>query len=231
MSLTGRMTTTTQTSSVLTPLQQLSTNVYSDTMATPQVAKWKKVTDIKINNLHQNKTWKLIPQPSNKRVIPPKLIYKNIFFTNRILSKHKCWFVFQGFWQKHGVEYTEMYAPTVHCENLCLVLALAVAFDLEIHAMDVIAVFLHSPIEEEIYIEQPEGYVNPDHPDWVCGLLKSLYGLKQAPFKWNKSINVQLCVCGFIPVDADLCIFVLNLGSGLITIIAIHVDDCTIAVH
>jgi hypothetical protein len=45
--------------------------------------------------------------------------------------------------------------------------------------MDVVAAFLHSPLEEEIYIEQPEGYVDPDHPDWVCHLLKSLHGLKQ----------------------------------------------------
>jgi hypothetical protein len=168
MSLTGRMTTTTQTSSVLTPLQQLSTNVYSDTMATPQVAKWKKVTDIKINNLHQNKTWKLIPQPSNKRVIPPKLIYKNIFFTNRILSKHKCWFVFQGFWQKHGVEYTEMYAPTVHCENLCLVLALAVAFDLEIHAMDVIAVSVVCSSHSMASSRPPSSGISPSTCNSVC---------------------------------------------------------------
>jgi hypothetical protein len=154
-------------------------------------------------------------------LIPLKLIY----------SKHKCQFVCQGVWQKHSVEYTETYAPTIHHENLCLVLALAVTFNLEVHAMDIVTTFLHSPLEEEIYIEQPKGCVNPDHPDWVCRLLKLLYGLKQAPFKWNKLIDMQLCVCGFVPLDADLCIYILNLGSGLIGIITIHVDDCMIAAH
>jgi hypothetical protein len=97
--------------------------------------------------------------------------------------------------------------------------------------MDIVAAFLHSPLKEEIYIEQPKGYIDPNHPDWVCRLLKSLYGLKQAPFEWNKSINMQLRACGFIPLDADLCIYILNLGGGLIAIITIHVDNCTIAAH
>lgn len=125
----------------------------------------------------------------------------------------------------------EMYTPMVHWENLWLIIALATTFDLELHAMDVVAVFLHSPLQEEIYIKQPEGYVDLEHPDWVCCLLKSLYGLKQAPYEWNKSIDAQLCSCGFIPLDADLCVYVLQKSGDLLAIIAIHVDDCMIATH
>jgi hypothetical protein len=77
---------------------------------------------------------------------------------------------------------------------------------------------------------QPEGFIDPDHPDWVCRLHKSLYGLKQAPLEWFKMIDTHLCTNGFDPSDADLCIYIQHY-KGLCSYIALYVDDCTIIAH
>jgi len=78
--------------------------------------------------------------------------------------------------------------------------------------------------EEEIYITQPEGFIDPQHPDHICCLRKSLYGLKQAPCKWYKLIDNHLCDSGFISTASDPCIYIKHKGEW-IGIIALYVDD------
>ncbi len=87
-------------------------------------------------------------------------------------------------------------------------LVYAVLHALAVHLMDVTTAFLHADIDDEIYIQQPEGFVNVEHPDFVCWLNKSLYGLKQAPLLWNCTIDCHLRLNGFIPTNGDLCIYV-----------------------
>ncbi len=104
------------------------------------------------------------------------------------------------------------------------------AHDLEIHQMDVEAAFLHAPLTEEVYVAQPEGYIDKEHPNYVCRLRKSLYGLKQAPYEWNRAIDEHLRASGFEPLDGDACIYTRR-TQGKIAIIGIYVDDCTIIAH
>ncbi len=133
----------------------------------------------------------------------------------------------KGFSQLYSINYNETFAPVVHLENLHLLLALATALDLEIHQMDVDSVFLHAHLIEEIYVTQPEGFISSEHPHHVCCLLKSLYGLKQAPYMWNKAIDAHLLSNGFVPTDADPCIYIHCKGQQ-VAIISLYVDDCTI---
>jgi hypothetical protein len=74
--------------------------------------------------------------------------------------------------------------------------------------MDVTTVVLHTDIDEEIYVHQPEGFVDAEHPDWVCKLNKSLYSLKQAPLLWNHTINQHLCSNRFFPANSNPCIYI-----------------------
>ncbi len=106
-----------------------------------------------------------------------------------------------------------------------LLLAYANALNLEIHSMDIDSTFLQADLEKEIYVTQPEGFVSPQHPDYVCHLKKSLYSLKQAPLAWNKTINCHLQVQGFQPTLGDLCIYVRKQGC-FINLISIYIDDC-----
>jgi hypothetical protein len=98
---------------------------------------------------------------------------------------------------------------------------------LEIHQMDIELAFLHAPINKEIYITQPEGYIDPKFPNHICHLRKSLYGLKQALYEWNQMLNQALINSGFEPIEADACVYV-KWMKGMIAIITIHVDNCLI---
>lgn len=102
------------------------------------------------------------------------------------------------------------------------------ALDLEVHQMDVDTVFLNTELAEEVYIEQPEGFVDPNKPHHVCRLLKSLYGLKQVPHEWNCTLDAHLCDNNFKPAATDLCIYIQQQEDHHLVVIAIYIDDCTI---
>ncbi|GME82246.1 unnamed protein product [[Candida] boidinii] len=90
--------------------------------------------------------------------------------------------------------------------------------------MDVTTAFLNGDLAEEIYMNQPDGFVDPSCPDKVCHLIKSLYGLKQAPLCWNMKINSVLQSAGFIRAPSDLGIYTFTRGN-FILLIALYVDD------
>ena len=92
----------------------------------------------------------------------------------------------KGFNQRKGIDFDEIFSPVVKMTSIRTVLGLAASFDLEIEQMDVKTAFLHGDLEEEIFMEQPEGFKEKGKEDHVCRLKKSLYGLKQAPRQWYK---------------------------------------------
>ena len=97
------------------------------------------------------------------------------------IDKYKARLVIKGFRQKEGLDYFDTYSPVTRITSIRLLIALATVYDLQIHQMDVKTAFLNGELEEEIYMEQPEGFIVPGQENKVCRLVKSLYGLKQAP--------------------------------------------------
>ena len=93
--------------------------------------------------------------------------------------------------------------------------------------MDVKNAFLHGELQEEVYLDQPPGYEDLSHPDYVCRLRKALYGLKQAPRAWHDKIAQYLVTIGFCMVDADHSLYVLKSDKGIV-VITIYVDDLII---
>ena len=96
----------------------------------------------------------------------------------------------KGFGQKKGIDFNEIFSPVVKMNSIRVVLSLAASMDLEIEQLDVKTAFLHGDLEEEIYMQQPEGFKVKSKEDLVCKLKKSLYGLKQAPRQWYKRFDV-----------------------------------------
>ena len=132
----------------------------------------------------------------------------------------------RGFTQIYGVDYLDTYAPVVKLASIRILLAIAAIFGLEIHQMDVVTAFLAGELEEEIYMEQPEGFeVGSKEDDLVCRLRKSIYGLKQAPRVWNQRIRRFLKSIGFDQLYSDPCIYI-NKTTDII--IAMWVDDLII---
>ena len=97
------------------------------------------------------------------------------------IDKYKARLVVKGFRLKEGLDYFDTYLPMTRITSIRMLIALAAVYGLEINQMDVKTTFLNEELEEEIYIEQPEGFVVPGKEKKVCKLIKSLYGLKQAP--------------------------------------------------
>ncbi|KAD3641087.1 hypothetical protein E3N88_30311 [Mikania micrantha] len=119
------------------------------------------------------------------------------------IDKYKARLVIKGFRQKEGFDYFDTYSPVTRITSIRLVLAIAALRNLEVHQMDVKTAFLNGDLEEEIYMEQPEGFSAPGQEGKVCKLVKSLYGLKQAPKQWHQKFDQVMLNNGFKINECD----------------------------
>ena len=108
-----------------------------------------------------------------------------------------------------------------------MLISIAALFNLEIHQMDVKTAFLNGDLNEEIYMEQPEGFVVSGQEKKVCRLVKSLYGLKQAPKQWHEKFDHAMLTNGFKINECDKCVYVKNTDQGYV-IVCLYVDDMLI---
>jgi len=188
---------------------------------------WTDAMQQEYDSLIKNDTWDLVPLPPNRKPISTRWIFKVKQHADGSIDRFKARFVVRGYSQVEGIDYDETFAPVGRFGSLRVLLAIACQENLEIHMMDVDSAFLNGVITEDIYITQPEGFIDADHPDYVCKLKKSLYGLKQAPRVWNITIDSPLQENGFKNIMSDPCIYVRNNSHGR-CIIFIYVDDLLI---
>ena len=109
---------------------------------------------------------------------------------HNLKPRYKARLVVKGFGQRKGIDFDKIFSPVVKMYSIRTVLGLAASLSLEIEQIDVKTTFLHGDLEEEIYMEQPEGFKVDGKENFVCKLKKSLYGLKQAPRQWYKKFNM-----------------------------------------
>jgi hypothetical protein len=112
----------------------------------------------------------------------------------------------------------------VKLASIRLILALAVQFDWHIKQLDVSNAFLHGYLDEEVYMEQPQGFIDSSHLDYVCHLYKSIYGLKQAPRAWFNCLSIALLELGFIGSWVDHSLFIYHVGTTHMFLL-VYVDD------
>jgi hypothetical protein len=136
----------------------------------------------------------------------------------------KARFVAKGFTQINGIDFEETFLPVAMFETVHLLLSIAVLEDWDIEALDVKMAFLFGELDEEIYMEQPEGFVKKGQEKKVCRLLKAIYGLEQATLQWNKALHDSLVKMGFIHTFADPGVYIHFHDQDLI-ILVIYVDD------
>ena len=103
--------------------------------------------------------------------------------------RFKARLVARGFTQNEGIDFTEVFSSVVRHASIRIILALVVVQDMHLEQMDVKTAFLHGELQEEIVMQQPEGYVASGKEDCVCLLKKSLYGLKQSPRQWYLKLD------------------------------------------
>nr|GEY01197.1 retrovirus-related Pol polyprotein from transposon TNT 1-94 [Tanacetum cinerariifolium] len=120
----------------------------------------------------------LVPQPDCVMIIALKWIYKVKLDEYGDVLKNKAWLVAKGYRQEEGIDYEESFTPIARIEAIRIFIANAVSRNMPIYQMDVKTAFLNGELKEEVYVSQPEGFVDPDHPTHVYHLKKALYGLK-----------------------------------------------------
>ena len=164
------------------------------------------------------------PRPSDQKVIGCRWVCKLKRGVDGSVTRHKARLVARGYSQTEGIDYDEVFAPVAHSATIRTLLSFANSNDLEIHQLDVKTAFLHGVLDCDLYMEQPEGYEDKEHPDYVCKLSKCLYGLKQSAKCWNQLLDQHFIETGYTKADADGCLYV-KVEGGSVVIMGVYVDD------
>jgi hypothetical protein len=202
---------------------------YLEAINSADAGKWRDAMDEEIASLRDNNTWTVVDLPAGVKPIGCKWVFKKKLKANGTVERYKARLVAKGFSQVEGIDYNEVYAPVSKLATLRALLAVANEKDLELEHLDVKTAFLYGDLEEEIYMNLPEGYGFTTKGDRsVCKLRKTLYGLKQAPRAWYFRLKDELAKLGFHPSGADASLYIRKEKEGVTYILA-HVDDMLVA--
>ena len=168
---------------------------------------WKQAIDAEYKSLMEHGTWELIELPRGRRAINCEWIFHTKYDQHGNVERYKDWLVAKGFSQKSGVDYEETFSPVMRLTTLRVLLTWAACNRIITHQMDVTTAFLNGDLKE-IFMQQPDGYIQPGKEHLVCRLKKSLYRLKQAPRCWNVKFTNHMKATGFHQSDAGPCVFV-----------------------
>ncbi|GKB20684.1 retrovirus-related pol polyprotein from transposon TNT 1-94 [Tanacetum coccineum] len=142
---------------------------------------WIEAMQEELHQFDRLQVWELIDKPFGKNLIKLKWLWKNKKDEDQTVIRNKARLVAKGYAQEEGIDFEESFAPVARLEAVRIYVAYAAHKSFPIYQMDMKMTFLNGLWKEEVYITQPDGFVDPDHPDKVYRLRKSLYGLIQAP--------------------------------------------------
>ncbi|GJW58364.1 putative ribonuclease H-like domain-containing protein, partial [Tanacetum coccineum] len=141
---------------------------------------WVEAMQEELLQFKLQQVWVLVDLPNGAKVIGTKWVYRNKKDERGVVVRNKARLVAQGHRQEEGIDYDEVFAPVARIEAIRLFLAFASFMGFIVYQMDVKSAFLYGTIDEEVYVSQPPGFVDPDHPTKVYKVVKALYGLHQA---------------------------------------------------
>ncbi|GJX80665.1 retrotransposon protein, putative, ty1-copia subclass [Tanacetum coccineum] len=173
--------------------------IYKAAMLDPKSNKWLDAMNTEMQSMIYNKVWVLVDFPPNSK----------------------------GYTQLYGVDYEETFSPVADIRAIRILISIAAFYDYEIWQMDIKTAFLNGYLDEDIYMVQPEGFVDPKHPRKVCMLQRSIYGLKQASRSWNKRFDEEIKKFVFAQNLDEPCVYQKASGSN-VTFLILYVDDIII---
>jgi hypothetical protein len=189
-----------------------------------QISQWCQAMQDEYDALIKQGTWSLVPPPTNHNIIGCKWVYKLKTHSDGSIARYKARLVAKGFHQQQGIDFNETFSPVIKPPTVRMILSLAVSLNWPLRQIDVSNAFLHGILKEEVYMSQPLGYTDPQHPHYVCRLHKSIYGLKQAPKAWFERFTGQLFQFGFIASTTDSSLFIYKTKTT-IAYLLLYVDD------
>ncbi|GJR69516.1 retrovirus-related pol polyprotein from transposon TNT 1-94 [Tanacetum coccineum] len=185
---------------------------------------WIEAMQDELHQFDRLNVWELVDKPFGKMVIKLKWLWKNKKDEDQSVIRNKARLVAKGYAQEEGIDFEESFAPVARLEAVRIFVAHAAHKSFPIYQMDVKTAFLNGPLKEEVYVAQPEGFVDPDHPEKVYLLRKALYGLKQAPRAWYDELSNFLMSKGFSKGTIDPTLFKIKYGEDIL-LVQIYVDD------
>jgi hypothetical protein len=209
---------------LLSVVDEEEPRTFREAMNSKLKERWKEAIESEFSSLKENKTWMVSELPNGKKTIKTRWVFRIKLNERNEPERFKARLVVKGYNQEYGIDYNETFAPVIKQQALKLFLAIAVNEGLEVHHADISTAFLNGDLEEEVYIDVPEGFDEKLKSNQVLRLLKALYGLKQAPRAWSKKLVTTLKYMGLNQCKADNCIF---FNKSLV--IAVYVDDLLIA--
>ncbi|GJY49977.1 retrovirus-related pol polyprotein from transposon TNT 1-94 [Tanacetum coccineum] len=168
--------------------------------------------------------WVLVDLPNGKKAIGTKWVYRNKKDERGVVIRNKARLVAQGHRQEEGIDYDEVFAPVARIEAIRIFLAFASYMGFIVYQMDVKSAFLYGKIDEEVYVSQPPGFVDPMHPKNVYKVVKALYGLHQAPRAWYATLSTFFVKNGYRRGAIDKTLFIKR-DKKDIMLVQVYVDD------
>ncbi|KXJ67927.1 hypothetical protein RP20_CCG007465 [Aedes albopictus] len=166
--------------------------------------------------LQKKFTWKLAKLPAERKALRSKWVYKVKTNSDGSVERFKARLMIKGFSQVKGVDYNETYATVVRCATVRYLMVLAARMNLKVQQIAATTAFLQGDLEsEEIFMEQPEGFVDQQAPTKVCKLKKALYGLEQASRVWNLKLDAELKRIG---LKHDTCVYFKIEGTSILIV-------------
>ncbi|GJX00462.1 retrovirus-related pol polyprotein from transposon TNT 1-94 [Tanacetum coccineum] len=168
--------------------------------------------------------WVLVPPPDIIKHLTLKWLFKNKQDEENTFTRNKTRLVVRGYRQEEGIDFKESFAPVARMEAIRIFLAYAAYKSFTVFQMDVKTAFLHGTLKEDVYVCQPEGFIDADHPSYVYKLKKALYGLKQAPRAWYDELLMFLLHNHFFKGTIDQTLFIRHFDDDIL-VVQVYVDD------
>ncbi len=185
-----------------------------------QQEEWRTVCHEELEALERHKVYDLVDRPKGRKVIKNRWV-----FDVKPDDRKKARLVAKGYSQVEGIDFDQIFSPVVRFETVRLILALSALENWYISGLDVRNAYLYGKLDEEIYMEQPEGFVVKGQERKVLRLRRALYGLKQAGLAWWRTLNESMELLGFKRLSSDAGIFLYRKKDGSFVIVIVYVDD------
>ena len=201
---------------------------YAEAINSPNHELWKKAMEEEMESLLDKNTFELVERPEDRRIISCKWVWQIKRDSKGNIKRYKARLVARSFTQIHGLNYLDTYAPVTRLETIRLLCAMANKNDWEIRHIDIKTAYLNSNINEEIYMEIPDGFMTDQFKTKVLHLKKAIYGLKQAGCQWYRKLREALKQFGLIQTASDPHTFITHKkvdGVDRTLILSVYVDD------
>ena len=169
--------------------------------------------------LQKNSTWELVPLPEGKKTVGCRWVYTVKLKADESIDRYKVRSVAKGYTQKYGVYYQETFAPVAKLNTIRILISVATNRGWPLNQFGIKNAFLNGDLEEEVYMEVPQGVKRcTSNRNEICKLKKSLYGLKQSPRAWFRRFTSTMKAFGYKQSNSDHTLFIKH-KEGKVTVL------------